>query len=471
MRVTELIKSVMINIFSNKSKCALTSLGIVVGSATIVLVIGIGQGGKLDVAEQFKNLNAGAIEVVAGQSADTMMENAMAGGGGMGGGMMGGGGRPDMGSFGSFDFSFIMGGGGGSMPSFSGGGGGMPSGGGGGMGGGGSSGGGGAALTGAVTLTEEDVEDIAAVVPNIDAIAISASDTAAVEGGDLEDETDFTVAGVMPKYTEISNLTVQYGSFITDEDQEDKTKVCVLGYTAAQNIFGSAYLAQGDYISIEGKNYEVIGVLAQMGTVSSGISPDESIFVPYSTAEKYIFGNDISPTITAIASDISEVENVMANIETVLTQNYPDALFTITDAGSEMEAAQSSADTLQTLLVAVACIVFIVGGIGIMNVLFVTVKERTGEIGLLKALGSQKYVILLEFLLEAGMIALFGGIIGVAAGYALVPVVELTGTRTESVAIAGVLALIFAVVTGTLFGFYPALKASKLTPIEALNNE
>lgn len=460
MRLSELVRMVFVNIFSSKSKCALTSLGIVAGSATIVLVIAVGQGGKMDVAEQFKNLSAGAIEVSAGQSADSIME-----------GMMGGFGSPPGGGNGGQMPNF----GGGQMPS----GGGMPNFGGGApsSGGGNRSGSGGGkgsfapSMTGGVTLTEEDVEDISAVVPGIESISILASGDAAVEGGDLEEETTYTAVGVAPEYADISNLTVQYGSFFDEDAEEDCSKVCVLGYKTAQSIFGAAYLAAGDYVSIEGKNYEVIGVLSSMGTVSSGISPDEAIYLPYSTAKKYVFGSSIEPKISAVASDVNEVQSVMENIEAVLTQNYPDAKFTVTDAGSEMEAAQKSANTLQTLLIAVASIVFIVGGIGIMNVLFVTVRERTGEIGLLKALGCKKGVILGEFLLEAGAIALFGGAVGVALGYLLIPAVELTGTRAEPVALAGVLSLVFAVITGTLFGFYPAFKASRLTPIEALGSE
>ena len=162
----------------------------------------------------------------------------------------------------------------------------------------------------------------------------------------------------------------------------------------------------------------------------------------------------------------------MADINTILTQNYPNVTFTVSDAGGKMEAATESATTLSLLLIAVASIVFIVGGIGIMNVLFVSVKERTKEIGILKALGCSKKDILMEFLFEANFISTFGGIIGAVIGSFLIPTITyVTGMRVEPSTLGDALALIFAVLTGTVFGFYPAYKASSLIPIEALNQE
>lgn len=454
MRISEILKMVLMNIFANKSKGFLTSLGIAVGSATIVLVIAVGQGGRQDVAEQFKNLNAGAIEISVGQSADKMFEDMM-------------GGFSDKGGS---SFSGMQGG---SMPTAPSGGN-MPSaqrGSFGSMSGGGRSGSNARSGVNGVKLTVDDAEDIAAYVPDVEAVSIVLTGNSAVSGGELEDETEYTVAGVMSDYQSISNLELLYGEFYNEYDEEDKAKVCVLGYTAAQEIFGAAYLAEGDTVTIEGKNYEVVGVLAQMGTVSSGISPDSSIYVPYSTAQKYIFSSNTAPTITAVASDADKVETVIENINTMLTENYPQTSFTLTDAGSAMKAANNSANTLQTLLIAAAVIVFIVGGIGIMNVLFVTVKERTKEIGILKALGSRRSVILLLFLLEASIIAIFGGAVGAAAGYALIPLVNKLGTTAVAVSYAGILGAGFAVFTGTIFGFYPAFKASQLKPVEALSQD
>lgn len=451
MRFSEIIRLVWINIMESKFKVMLTSLGIIVGSATIVLVIAIGHGGEVDVQDQFKNLNAGAINVAVSTEADQRDQMMQ---GGAGGGMPGGG---------------APGGTGGGAGGFTGGGGGgAPTGGGGGMPGGGMAGGGGGQ---SVTLSEEDMQNISDLVPGISMATIFSSGTASAEGGNLTEETDETVVGVLANYQNITNLELLQGSFLSDDDIDEKSKVAVIGYTKAQEIFGSAYSAYGETISLEGKTYEIVGVLSSMGSVSSGTSPDDSIFIPYSTASKYVFGNDASPEITVIAEDVNDVSDVMENINTVLTEDHEDASFKITDAGSSMEAATASANTLSTLLVAVACIVFLVGGIGIMNVLFVSVKERTQEIGILKALGCSKREILLQFLSEANFISVFGGLVGVVAGFAMVPLIRLTGMTIEPLAVSGVYSMLFAVVTGTVFGFYPAWKAASLMPIEALSQE
>jgi len=451
MRFSEILHLVWMNITENKTKVLLTSLGVIVGAATIVLVIAIGHGGEVNVQEHFKTLNVGAIQVSVSTSAD--MADAIAGamqGGNMGGasGRTAGGNNTtrQQGGFSGGNFS------GGGTPWAQ-------------------AGGRAAFVQKGVTLTTTDVDDITSLVPDITSASIITSGTGAVLTDNLDAETNETIVGCLPEYQSISNLELLTGDFITQDDQDGKSKVAVVGYNLAKTLFGGAYAAEGGVMTIEGKNYDVVGVLASMGTVSSGISPDDSIYLPYSTAQKFVLGSTATPTITAIASDVTQVSTVMANIKTVLTENYPKGQFTLTDAGSEMEAATTSANTLSMLLIAVAIIVFIVGGIGIMNVLFVSVQERTQEIGILKALGCNKREILLEFLAEANMIGTFGGIVGVAAGFALVPVLRMTGMTVEPLAIGGVLALVFAIVTGTVFGFYPAYKAAQLTPIEALSQE
>jgi len=321
-------------------------------------------------------------------------------------------------------------------------------------------------------LEEKDAQDIRDLIAGLDEVTLLESGETTVFGGDLEEEENDTVVGVQSNYQTVSNLEIMYGRFIEDDDNDSKSYVCVLGYTLAQKIFTYGYYAYGDYVEINGKNYEVVGVLQEMGSVSSGISPDDAVFVPYSTGEKYVFGSSGgTKQITAIAQDVNSVATVMEQIEAVLTENHPKASFDISDAGSAMQAATSSAETLSTLLFAVATIVFIVGGIGIMNVMFVSVKERTQEIGILKAIGCSKKTILLEFLMEANIISVIGGVVGIALSFGIDPLVELLGTRTEGSIWGYVLALAFAIATGTIFGFYPAFKASKMVPIDALNAE
>ncbi|MGN0142351.1 MAG: ABC transporter permease [Roseburia sp.] len=485
MRPKELLRLVWLNITQNKFKVIMTSIGIVVGAATIVMVIAIGKGGKADVADQFKNLNAGAIDI--SYDGGTNRGGASAGNSGNG---SAGAIQPSMGGGSEGGMPSMGGGSGGGMPSMGGGdasvGGdnaGGPSMDGGFPGGDSSSGDRGGFFMGGgkdmedrinqekITLTEEDVDDIETFVQGISAATISYSTKTTVDGGDLEEEQTYTIAGVKENYASISNLSLSVGEFITESNDENKEKVCILGATVAEEIFGSAIDAYGSIIYIDDRPYEVNGVLLAMGTVASGISPDDAIFIPYETGVKYLVGTNANPTITVLAEDVEQVEDVIAQVTDVLAGSYPNAEFTFEDAGSKMEAASASNEILTMLLIAMAGIVFVVGGIGIMNVLFVSVKERTNEIGILKAIGCSKRCILFEFLLEAAAISLIGGVLGVGASFLVTPVVRYLGVRVELSAAAMGVALVFAVATGTIFGFYPAYKASKLVPVEALSAE
>ncbi|WP_270495752.1 ABC transporter permease [Eisenbergiella porci] len=453
MKLTEILRLVWLNLSANKSKVILTSTGIIVGAATIMLVIAIGTGGKEEVAEQFRNLNAGAIDITyeyQGSSArgSDGFGGGMPGGSGFGGGLSGSGG---------------FGGGapaGGGIPSE-----GIPS-------------GGmfmmeqeGRSNTERITLSSEDMEDLETFVPGIENATMSFSTTASVDGGELESSATYTIAGVQSNYARISNLEIALGDFLTEENDSYKDKVCVLGIDVAKTVFGSVYDAYDSTVYIDNRPYKVSGILSEMGTVASGISPDDAIFIPYNTGIKYLSGSGVSPTVTVIAEDVNEVETVITNVKAVLAESYPNAEFTISDAGSKMEAASKSNDTLTMLLICMAVIVFIVGGIGIMNVLFVSVKERTNEIGILKAIGCCKRDILVEFLMEASCTSMVGAVLGVMLALGITPVLEHFGVRVELSAYGAVLSLVFGVLTGTLFGFYPAYQASNLIPVVALNHE
>ncbi len=624
MRITELLRLVWLNINQNKFKTVMTSIGIIVGAATIVMVIAIGRGGQMDVAEQFASLNAGSIDItydhegeetsVGGSGSfsfsdigSSFMSNigsmfSLGGGGGRGGssdstsdsgsgttggasmdaGMaMAGGmtmgqdsssddssdnsssGRGDRGNFSDSDMSAMaeafasgdvdtsdlesmfsggMPGGAsdesaegnsgeeGSADAFGGGDGDAVEGASGeergdlegGDSADGSDEGGGSAngsgeddeasgsdeeMTGEepesvseaeteaaaaaaeeeteeesdltderlnqenIILTIDDVEDIETFVTDIDDATISYTSRTSVEGGDLTEAETYTVAGVYYSYYTVSNLSMAEGEFITDDESDSQARVCVLGSTVAKELFGSAADACGETLYLDDRAYEIVGVLSSSSTVSGNITPDESIFVPYETGIKYITGTDISPVITVICNDVDLVDSVKEDVETVLEENYSTAEFTFSDASSKLEAAESSNEILTMLLSAMAVIVFIVGGIGIMNVLFVSVKERTGEIGILKSLGASRSNILFEFLFESAAISLIGGVLGVGASFLVTPIVEYNGVRVEANVTAWGAALAFSILTGTIFGFYPAWQASKLVPVEALNSD
>lgn len=281
-----------------------------------------------------------------------------------------------------------------------------------------------------------------------------------------------SITGVTEEYSKVSNLKVIYGYDIDRIDIEDETSVAVIGDGIASKYFMGAEDALGKEIKIQNRTYKIIGVLERSADGMQGVSPDDTVFIPYSTAQNYIFDQYTTPQMVGLANSIDSVKLAMAEIMDSLDYLLEDDnIYSVEDAGSRIEAAGESAKTMNVLLISIATIVFIVGGIGIMNVLFLSVKERTKEIGILKALGTTEENIMALFLLEAVIISGFGGIFGVLLSYYFIPFIKYLNVPVSQSIDGQVIAFTFAIVTGSIFGFYPAYKASQLKPVDALNYE
>ena len=277
--------------------------------------------------------------------------------------------------------------------------------------------------------------------------------------------------GVTEDYSKVSNLEVAYGNNIDRIDVDDGNEVVVIGYQLATKYFASANDAVNKQIKIKNKMYKIIGVLKRSADGLQGLSPDDTIFMPYTTAQENIFDENTVPEIVAVASDINLVKKAMAEIMDSLDYLLEENVYAVEDTGSRIEAASKSARTMSILLTSVATIVFVVGGIGIMNVLSLSVKERTKEIGILKALGATENNIMVFFLLEAIIISGFGGIVGIILSNLFIPFVKSLEVPVSPSIEGQIMAFAFAIITGTIFGFYPAYKASKLKPVDALSYE
>lgn len=394
-------------LISSKVRTFLSMLGIVIGVCTVIIVFAIGQGAQKDVADQYKNLSANSIMIMGSM----------------------GGGRP------------------GEAASSS-------------------------------KLAESDVD---VILDNSDYITTAAavvqtSSTVAYDSA----SSDSTLMGVNNAFFDISNLEIQYGRVFTEDENTEQRMKAVLGSSVVEDLFGAANQnIIGETITINNKKLEVIGILQENGSTSTMIDYDGSVFVPYNYAKKKLMsgGGRSNIRIVALVNDVDNVDLAIDEVTSLLRAEHSldsseDDDFSVMDAGNMVSAAQSSASTLTMLLTLVATVVLLVSGIGIMNVMFVTVAERTKEIGIAKAIGGTQTAIWGQFLFESIMLSMIGGILGVGLGQLAIAVIDRMNLISVVSSFMGIaIGFSFSVFVGIFFGFYPALKASRLDPVDALRSE
>lgn len=291
------------------------------------------------------------------------------------------------------------------------------------------------------------------------------------------ENTNTQIVGVLPNYKEVRNLQITQGTFIADRDISSLSKVAVLGPQVVTDLFGEGANPVGQSVRINQLAFRVVGVTASKGGTGFGGNQDDIVFVPLSTAQKQLFGVDFIGSISIQVEKKEEMDAIRDSVGYMLLgrhkiQNPQNADFTIFSQSDILGAAQQITGTFTVLLSGIAAISLFVGGIGIMNIMLVTVTERTREIGLRKALGAKKKVIITQFLTEAIILTFAGGIIGMVLGiiasYIISNFINLPFTISPN---SVLLAMGVSGGIGILFGWYPAQKAANLSPIEALRYE
>jgi len=394
----------------NKLRTALTMLGIIIGVGAVIAMVAVGAGAQARVAEQIQSLGSNLIIVLSGSTTS--------------GGIRLGHGTQ-------------------------------------------------------LTITEDDAAAIAREVAAVQVAAPSMRGTAQVVYGNLNWST--VIQGVTVDYAEARDWPVVTGRGVSPEDVDGAVKVAVLGQTTAQNLFGDAP-PEGQIIRIKKVPFTVVGMLARKGQSSWGQDQDDIILIPLSTAKKKVLGASLANprAVGAISIKIRPGEDMPeaeSQIRALLRQRhrlqpYQDDDFWLRNLSEVLQTQEESSRVMTYLLAAIASVSLLVGGIGIMNIMLVSVTERTREIGLRMAVGARRRDILAQFLVEAVTLSLIGGTIGIVLGVGGSEAISrFAEWRTLVPPEAVALAFGFAAAIGIFFGFYPARKAARLDPIEALRYE
>jgi putative ABC transport system permease protein len=325
-------------------------------------------------------------------------------------------------------------------------------------------------------LTMDDAEALAARGRHVAAVQPEMSGQAQVQYGSAN--ANSSIVGTTPNYLEVRRYAIQAGRMFTEAEDEGSQRVAVVGTAVLENLgVATPEAILGEPIRIRGIQFTVIGVLAQKGQSSPFGNPDDQILIPITTARFRVLGTDRIRSISVLAPSEAEIPRTMAEIQTILRREHRlrpgrDDDFSIRSQADFLNTLGETTQTFTFLLAGIAAVSLLVGGIGIMNIMLVSVTERTREIGVRKALGATRRTILLQFLIEAVVLCLFGGLVGVLLGSATAYTLSRVAAWNASVSPASVLlAFGFSALVGVVFGVWPARRAAKLDPIQALRYE
>jgi putative ABC transport system permease protein len=328
------------------------------------------------------------------------------------------------------------------------------------------------------TLTVDDAEDIEKKVASVTTVMYAARSVLQV----IRENKNWStiVLGTTPVFPDIRSWPIAHGNFFTQSDMDSAAKVVVLGKTVVQNLFEPGEDVVGSEIRIRNVPLRVIGVLTSKGQSITGQDQDDFVVLPFSTAERKVQGTKFLGTVGIIlvaAQTRYEIPAVVADIKELLRARHhltasEEDDFTIRTMEDIAKTIAGTSRTMMLMLMGIASISLIVGGIGIMNILLVSVTERTREIGLRMAVGAKRAHILLQFLIEAIIMTAIGGVLGVGAGIGIARLLTtMIGWPTIISPEAVVISFLFSLIVGVFFGLYPANKASRMNPIEALHYE